>query len=80
MNGLQMIMKSALQAVDLEKWVLVYSAIVYAVSLVILYLFVLKLQLTGVYLGFGVSYLFLALGYLYKLKERSAAGISPLSS
>ncbi|KAI7261689.1 hypothetical protein KC345_g9673 [Hortaea werneckii] len=80
LNGLQMIMKSALQAIDLERWVLVYSGIVYAVSLGVIYVLVAKLELTGVYLGFGASYLFLALGYLYKLKGRASATLPPLSS
>jgi MATE family multidrug resistance protein len=70
MNGLQMIMRSTLQAIDLEKWVLVYSGVVYAVSLVIIYVCIRKLELTGVYLGFGVSYLLLSLGYVYKLQRR----------
>lgn len=69
-NGLQMVMKSALQAVDLERWVLVYSGVVYAVSLGIIYIFVSRFELTGVYLGFGISYLCLSLGYLYKLNGR----------
>ncbi|NWL86123.1 hypothetical protein DMN77_00745 [Paenibacillus sp. 79R4] len=71
-NGLQIIMKSTLQAIDYEKWALIYSAIIYTVFLAIIY-FAAKFELAGVYGGFGLCYIFLSLGYIVKLNKTNLA-------
>jgi putative MATE family efflux protein len=68
-NGLQMIKRSTLQAIEHEKWALIYSAFIYTVFLAIIYLLAAKFELVGVYSGFGLCYIFLSLGYIMKLNK-----------
>ncbi|NGZ76910.1 MATE family efflux transporter [Saccharibacillus alkalitolerans] len=70
-NGVQMILRSTLQAIDLEKWVLVYSTFICSVSLVIIYLMIEYFKLPGLYSGLGICYLVLSLGYILKIKNKS---------
>lgn len=71
-NGIQIIVKSALQAIDLEKWVLVYSTCIYAALLLIFYIFIGYFDLLGVYIGLGLGYALLLCGYFLKIKKLSA--------
>ena len=50
--------KYALQAIEQEKWVLIISVLMSAVCCMIIFInmFVLKLELVGVFAGFGVFY------------------------
>ncbi|WP_059049371.1 MATE family efflux transporter [Paenibacillus senegalimassiliensis] len=70
-NGIQIIVKSALQAIDLEKWVLVYSTCIYAMLLLFLYIFIHQLDLLGIYIGLGLGYGLLLCGYLFKIRKIS---------
>lgn len=66
-NGLQIIIRSALQSMDMEKWVLVYSTCIYTLLLVLIYFLLKWFQLLGVYVGLGLGYTLLLGGYSLKL-------------
>nr|MCR4903896.1 hypothetical protein [Butyrivibrio sp.] len=67
--------KYALQAIELEKWVLIISVLMSALCCVIIFLnmFIFKLELTGVFLGFGIFYaaldVFFFIKYSHSLKK-----------
>ncbi|MBD7966651.1 MATE family efflux transporter [Paenibacillus gallinarum] len=67
-NGIQMILRSTLQAINLEKWVLLYSSFICGISLVIIYLMIEYFKLPGLYIGLGICYVGLSLGYIAKIK------------
>lgn len=70
-NGLQIIIRSALQSMDMEKWVFVYSTCIYTLLLVLIYFFMKWFQLLGVYVGLGIGYTLLLGGYSLKLRKLS---------
>ncbi|MBQ6406739.1 MAG: MATE family efflux transporter [Butyrivibrio sp.] len=67
--------KYALQAIEQEKWVLIISVLMSALCCVIIFLnmFMFKLELTGVFLGFGIFYAaldaFFFIKYSHSLKK-----------
>ncbi|MDO3410101.1 MATE family efflux transporter [Saccharibacillus sp. CPCC 101409] len=67
-NGVQMVLRSTLQAVDLEKWVLWVSAGIYGLSLVAIYAAIDRFGLTGLYIGLGFCYALLGCSYAAKLR------------
>lgn len=62
--------KYALQAIEMEKWVLIISIIMSAVCCAIIFfaVYVLKLELIGVFLGLGLFYLILGIMYWTKYR------------
>lgn len=72
-NGLQIIIRSALQSMDMEKWVFVYSTCIYTLLLVLIYFFMKWFQLLGVYVGLGIGYTLLLGGYSLKLHRSKAS-------
>lgn len=68
-NGIQMILRSTLQAINLEKWVLLYSSFICGISLVIIYLMIEYFKLPGLYIGLGICYAGLSLGYIAKFSS-----------
>lgn len=66
-NGLQIIIRSALQSMDMEKWVFVYSTCIYSTLLILIYFLMNCFQLVGVYVGLGIGYMLLLGGYSLKL-------------
>ncbi|OWA36057.1 hypothetical protein B9G55_09345 [Saccharibacillus sp. O16] len=71
-NGLQMIFRATLQAVDSEKWVLYYSTLIYGISIVGIYLSVTHFALAGLYTGLGLCYGMLLISYVAKFRVRRA--------
>ena len=67
-NVINQIYKYSLQSMDYEKWVFKYSTIISIISCLIIYINVCKLNmgLKGVYIGIGMMYWMLALGYRRK--------------
>nr|MCR5102742.1 hypothetical protein [Butyrivibrio sp.] len=75
--------KYALQAIEQEKWVLIISVLLSALCCMVIFLnmFIFKLELIGVFCGFGMFYLILDVLFcikyshlLKKAKEISHAG------
>lgn len=75
LNPINQVFKYCLQGISCEKWVLNYSLIISIISCIIIYLFVkvFKMNIYGVYLGLGLNYLLLSIGYcikyFYKIKK-----------
>ena len=69
--------KYALQAIEQEKWVLIISVLISAVCCMIIFMnmFVLKMELIGVFVGFGIFYAVLdilfCVKYAHLLKKRT---------
>jgi len=70
-NLVQEVYKSTLLGLLCEKWVLIYSTIISIIMIGIIYFIaiVMKMNLTGVWLGLGLNYFILATGYIIKFNK-----------
>lgn len=71
LNIVNQIYKYCLQGTSCENWVFVYSLIISAISCGIAYInvIILELGLKGVYIGLGLSYVLLGMGYFIKYRR-----------
>lgn len=67
-NLVHQVYKYSLQGISFEKWVLYFSTIVSFSMLPLIYILSVyaKLNLIGVYLGLGLNYIILSIGYIFK--------------